>query len=230
MYPIAYHVTQPVSLANAASEEEAAKLADGMGMLTSNVGEAGGFLKVNEGADAPELQFHFAPGWFLLHGAANPEGHGMTIGPGIVGTKSRGEITLRSADPNDTPRIDPKLLTDEHDMDVLVAGMKIGRKIMNSPALAPFRGEEYLPGADVQSEEDIKAHIRQWAQTIYHPVGTCKMGNDPMGVVNDRLQVHGVKGLRVADASIMPFIVNANTNFPSMMIGEKCADMILSGN
>lgn len=229
MCPLAYHSTQPITLANAATEEEAAKIVDGMGMLTSNVGEAGGFLKVNEEADAPELQFHFAPGWFLLHGAANPEGHGITLGPGIVGCKSRGEITLRSADPNDPPRIDPKLLSEEHDMDVIVEGFKIGRKIMTSPALAPYLGEEYLPGVEVQSDEDLKEHIRQWAQTIYHPVGTCKMGNDPMAVVNDRLQVHGVKGLRVADASIMPFIVNANTNFPCMMIGEKCADLILHG-
>ena len=104
-------------------------------------------------------------------------------------------------------------------MDVIVEGLKIGRKIMTSPAFAPYLGEEYLPGADVQSDEELKEHVRQWAQTIYHPVGTCKMGHDPESVVNDRLQVHGVKGLRVADASIMPFIINANTNFA---IGKYC--------
>ena len=229
MAPVAYHATEPITLAAAASEEQFAKLQDGMGMLTSNVGEAGGFLKLNSDSSAPELQFHFAPGWFILHGAANPEGHGFTLTSGIVGTKSVGYISLRSADPNDPPIIDPNYLADEEDMNVIVEGVKIARRILNADAFAPYRGEEHLPGADVQSDEDIREFVRNWAQNIYHPVGTCKMGNDPMSVVNDRLQVHGVQGLRVADASIMPFIINANTNNPCIMIGEKCADLILSG-
>lgn len=228
MVPVAYHATQPVSLAAAAAEEQAIKFqSEGKGMLTSNIGEAGGFLKLDPEAAAPELQFHFAPGWFILHGAGNPEGHGFTLAPGVVGTKSVGHLTLRSADPNDPPVIDPNYLAEEADMDVIVEGVKIAREILNSPAFDAYRGQEYLPGEDVQSDEEIREFIRNWAQNIYHPVGTCKMGNDPMAVVNDRLQVHGIQGLRVADASIMPFIINANTNNPCIMIGEKCADLIL---
>jgi choline dehydrogenase len=228
MAPVAYHATQPISLAAAAAEEQAVKFqSEGKGMLTSNIGEAGGFLKLNPNAPAPELQFHFAPGWFILHGGGNPEGHGFTLAPGVVGTKSVGYLTLRSADPHDSPMIDPNYLAAEADMEVIVEGVKIARKILGSPAFNPYRGEEYLPGKAVQSDDEIREFIRDWAQNIYHPVGTCKMGNDPLAVVNDRLQVHGVRGLRVADASIMPVIINANTNNPCIMIGEKCADMIL---
>jgi choline dehydrogenase len=114
-------------------------------------------------------------------------------------------------------------------MEVLVKGVKLARRIIQSPAFDTYRGEEYVPGDAVQSDEEIREYIRDYVQCIYHAVGTCKMGNDPLAVVNERLQVHGVQGLRVADASIMPDIVNANTNLPCIMIGEKCADMILSG-
>ncbi|MEM7798463.1 MAG: GMC family oxidoreductase N-terminal domain-containing protein [Chloroflexota bacterium] len=230
MAPVAYHVNQPITLAHAETEEQVAKLqSEGKGMLTSNIGESGGFLKLNDESRAPELQFHFGPTWFINHGFDNLDGDGMTLLPGIVGTKSVGSIKLTSADPNDPPAIDPNFLGDDHDLNVMVEGVKIARKIMNSAAFDDYRGTEHLPGPDVQSDEDLVEFVRNHTQTIYHPVGTCKMGNDPMAVVNDRLQVHGVKGLRVADASIMPFIVNANTNNPSIMIGEKCADMVMNG-
>lgn len=228
MVPVANHCTQPVSLAAATDETEAAKIAEGMGMLTSNIGEAGGFLQLDDARAVPELQFHFAPGWFILHGGGNPEGHGITIAPGIVDTRSVGHLTLRSADPNDPPMIDPNYFSDESDLEVIVEGVKIARKIMASTAFDKYRGEEHLPGKDVQSDDEIREFARNWAQNIYHPVGTCKMGGDPMAVVNDRLQVHGVTGLRVADASVMPGIINANTNNACMMIGEKCADMVLN--
>ena len=224
--PVAYYCTEPVSLAGAEEPEEVEKLGEGMGMLTSNIGEAGGFLTVNADAEAPDLQFHFAPGFFILDGAGNPDGHGFTLLPGIVGTKSSGQLTLTSSDPADKPMIDPGCLKDEHDMEVIVEGIKIARKILNSAAFDQYRGEEFLPGADVESDEDIREFIRNYAQTIYHPVGTCKMGSDSMAVVDHHLKVHGITGLRVADASIMPSIINANTNAPSIMIGEKCAAMI----
>jgi choline dehydrogenase len=137
-------------------------------------------------------------------------------------------MELRSADPFDPPILDPNYLADEADMEVLVKGVKLARQIIQSPAFDAYRGAEVVPGDAVQSDDEIRAFIRDYVQCLYHAVGSCKMGNDTMGVVNERLQVHGVQGLRVADASIMPEIVNANTNLPCIMIGEKCADMILS--
>lgn len=226
MAPVAYHCTQEISLAGATDPAEAEKLAEGMGLLTSNIGEAGGFLTVHEDAEAPDLQFHFAPGWFILDGAGNPEGHGLTALPGIVGTRSKGRVTLASSDVADNLNVDPGTYSDSRDLDVVVEGVKIARKILNSQAFDEFRGDEYLPGADVESDEDLAEFVRNYSQTIYHPVGTCKMGSDEMAVVDAALRVHGVSGLRVADASIMPTIINANTNAPSIMIGEKCAAMM----
>lgn len=231
LVPIAVHCTQPVTLGGAGSEEAGKQFAEERkGLLTSNIGEAGGLVKLNPASPVPELQYHFAPGWFVFHGARNPmEPHGYTLLPTLVGTKSKGSLELRSADPTAPPRIAPNYLADEAEMDVLVAGVKLGRQIMASPAFDAYRGEEFLPGKDVQSDDEIKEFIRNNIQNAYHPVGTCKMGNDAMAVVNDRLQVHGIQRLRVADASIMPVIINANTNNPCVMIGEKCADMILKG-
>ena len=230
MVGVAYHCTQPISLAAANTPEQVAKLQnEGKGMLTSNVAEAGGFVKLNPVVAVPELQFHFIPSWLILHGSVNPGGHGFTLAPGVVDVKSVGALSLRSPNPADPPCINPNYLAEEADMEVLVAGVKLARRILNSPAFEPYRGEEYLPGAAIESDEEIKEFIRNYVQTVYHPVGTCKMGNDRMAVVNDRLQVHGIEGLRVADASIMPFLINANTNNPCMMIGEKCADILKKG-
>jgi choline dehydrogenase len=230
LVPVAFHCTEPITLAAANTPEEAAKLQnEGKGLLTSNVAEAGGFVKLSPDAPAPELQFHFGPVWFILHGAGNPEGHGYTLAPGVVTPKSIGHLELRSADPAAPPRIDPNYLAEPEDLAVLVEGVKLARKIMGSPAFARYRGDEYLPGTAVQSDEDIEEFVRNYVQNIYHPVGTCKMGNDELAVVDDHLRVRGVQRLRVADASIMPVIINANTNNPCIMIGEKCADMILQG-
>lgn len=226
MAPLAYHSLQPVTLAGASEPEQEELFAHGMGLLTSNIAEAGGFMTVLEDAEAPDLQFHFTPNWFIADGAGNPEGHGFTLLPGIVGTKSVGAVTLVSADPREKPAVDPAMLTDPRDLEVVVEGFKIGRKIMQSTAFDAFRGEEYMPGAAIQTDDDLAAFIRENIQTIYHPVGTCKMGTDAMAVVDAGLRVHGIAGLRVADASIMPTIVNCNTNAPCIMIGEKCADMV----
>jgi len=226
MAPLAYHCLKPVSLAGAAAPEQAELFAEGMGLLTSNIAEAGGFMTVLEGAEAPDLQFHFAPNWFIADGAGNPEGHGFTLMPGIVGTKSVGQVTLNSADPHVKPTIDPAILEDKRDMEVIVHGYKIARQILESSAFDEFRGEEYMPGKGVQTDDELREFIRNNVQTIYHPVGTCKMGSDDMAVVDAALRVHGIAGLRVADASIMPTIVNANTNAPTIMIGEKCADLV----
>jgi choline dehydrogenase len=231
MVPVAYHCTEPVSLALAGSDAEVKKFQEAQrGMLTSNIPEAGGFLKLDPDSPAPELQFHFCPGWFVMHGAGNPGGHGFTLLPSLVGTKSVGSLRLRSADPSAPPRIDPNFLAEEADMAVLVEGVKRARKILRSPIFDTYRGDEYLPGAAVQTNAEIAAFIRDNVQNLYHPVGTCKMGNDPLAVVSHQLRVHGVQRLRVADASIMPVIINANTNAPCIMIGEKCADMLLKAS
>jgi choline dehydrogenase len=228
MVPLSYHCTQPVSLAAAQTEEQLIKFqTEQKGLLTSNVGEAGGFLKLDPNSPAPELQFHFGPSWFLFHGFKNPPGHGFTLLPSLVGTKSVGQLTLRSANPFDAPKIDPNYLAEEDDLKVLVTGMKIARKLLLAPAFDAYRGEEYTPGPDVQTDAELAAFVRGNVQSLYHPVGTCKMGNDRMAVVDHELRVHGIHGLRVVDASIMPQIVNANTNAPSIMIAEKAADIIL---
>lgn len=226
MAPVAYECTQPVSLAHATDPSQAELLKKGMGLLTSNIGEGGGYLTVMEDAKAPDLQFHFAPSWFIADGRDNPQGDGFTLMPSVVGTRSVGELTLASRNPDDAPNIDPNCFGDERDLDVLVEGLKIARKILNAEAFDPFRGKERFPGAEVQSDEDIRAYLRASVQTIYHPVGTCKMGSDDMAVVDAALRVHGLTGLRVADASIMPRIINGNTNAAAIMIGEKCADLI----
>lgn len=228
MMPVAYECTKPISLTQAGSEKQAALYAKGKGMLTSNIAEAGGFLKINPKSPAPDLQFHFAPGYFILDGAGNPTdgSDGFTILPSLVQSKGTGTVTLASADPSVKPLIDHNIFQNESDYDTLIEGVKIARKIIASPALDALRGKEFLPGPDVQTDEEIKTFINKYVQTIYHPVGTCKMGNDDMAVVDHNLRVHGIDGLRVADASIMPTIVNANTNAPSIMIGEKCAEMI----
>ena len=198
------------------------------GPLTSNVGEAGGFVKIDPAAPAPEMQFHFAPAHFIEHGFHVPGSHGFTIGPTLVAVASRGTIRLNSAEPTAYPAIDPNYFAEDVDMRNMIAGMRLARKIANSPALAPYRAAPYTPGDDVQTDDDMAAYVREKAETLYHPVGTCKMGVDPMAVVNPQLQVHGVSGLRVVDASVMPAIINANTNAPTIMIAEKAADMILS--
>ena len=229
MVPVAYECTHPVTLAHATAPEELAKLTEkGMGLLTSNIGEAGGYLTVMDDAPAPDLQFHFVPTWFISDGASNPAdgSEGFTLLPGVVGTRSVGELTLASADPADKPNINPNCFGDEKDLDVMVEGVKIAREIMTSSALDEFRGEERFPGAAVQSDDEIKAWIRGNVQTIYHPVGTCKMGSDDMAVVDAELRVHGIASLRVVDASIMPKITNGNTNAPSIMIGERASDFI----
>lgn len=230
MMPVVYGCTQPISMTHAGDEDQGALFAQGMGLLTSNIGEGGGFLTVNADSAAPDLQFHFAPGYFILDGAGNPTdgSDGMTILPSLVQSKGRGTVELVSGDPTVKPSVNPNVFQNDSDYDILIEGVKVAREIFATSAMDEFRGEEILPGPDVQSDEDLKAYINEYIQTIYHPVGTCKMGDDDMAVVDHELRVHGIAGLRIADASIMPSIINANTNAPTIMIGEKCADLIRS--
>jgi choline dehydrogenase len=225
---VAYACNAPLSLANAGTPESSAAYARSrMGLLTSNVGEAGGFVRVLPHSPVPDLQFHFAPSYFVNHGFDNPTGHGFSIGATLVQPKSVGYLRLRTRSPADHPIIQPNFLTHEDDMSILLEGVKLARTIAAAPALTRYREREYLPGDQAKSDDALRQAIRQHVHTLFHPVGTCKMGTDPLAVVNDCLEVHGIEGLRVADASVMPTIVNANTHIPCVVIGEKAADLIL---
>jgi choline dehydrogenase len=227
---VAYKSERPVTLANAERPGNVISfLLFKKGPLTSNVAEAGGFVRTRPELPAPDLQFHFAPIYFINHGFTQMEGHGFTFGPTLLRPESRGRITLRSNDPFAPPAIQPRYLESESDLQVLVEGVKLARSLARSKAFAPFCGDEAYPGADKKGEGEIGEHVRNFSETLYHPVGTCKMGGDPMAVVDARLRVRGVEGLRVVDASVMPSIVRGNTNAPTIMIAEKAADMIKEG-
>jgi choline dehydrogenase len=196
------------------------------GPLTSSVAEAFAFVRSRPGLPAPDLQFHFAPAYFNDNGFDEFDGHAFTLGPVLVTPKSRGQITLRSADPGDKPRIVTNSLTEPEDVQALVTGMRIARDIAAAEPLASAVAREIFPGPDVDGDEDLAADLRRRVELIYHPVGTCKMGSGDDAVVDAELRVRGVEALRVADASIMPVIPGGNTNAPAIMIGERAADLI----
>lgn len=197
------------------------------GELTSNVAEAGGFVKSDPSQQRPNLQFHFLPAYLRDHGRKISWGYGVTLHVCDLLPKSRGHVGLASADPFAPARISANYLGHPDDIEVLLNGLKIARRVMAAPALATRIKAEVLPGSSVQSDSDLIADIRARAETIYHPVGTCRMGNDGASVVDAQARVRGVDGLRVIDASIMPNIVAGNTNAPTMMIAENVADMML---
>jgi choline dehydrogenase len=208
----------------------------GEGIATTFPYEAGAFLKSRRDLIAPDIQLHFMP---ALEKTANlhfpnpfkrdpvEANHGFTLRVGPVCPESRGEITLRSADPKAAPRIQPNYLQTEFDQRTMIAGVRMTRDVIAQKAFDPYRGRELAPGPPVEGDAELLAWLRATAMTTFHPVGTCKMGNDDMAVLDGRLRVRGVENLRVADASVMPIISSGNTNAPSIMIGEKCAEFIL---
>jgi len=197
------------------------------GMLSSNASEAGGFLSVSGDTSRPDIQLHFLPSFIRDHGRELTYGHGCTVHVCQLRPESRGDITLHSADPFQAPKMNPNYLSESNDLDVLIKGVKLARKILKTKAFSDSNGGEEAPGEHIVSDQELREDIKRRAETIYHPAGTCKMGNDDMAVVDAELCVYGIKGLRVADASIMPTILGGNTNAPSMMIGEKAAQSIL---
>jgi choline dehydrogenase-like flavoprotein len=197
-------------------------------MLTTNFAEAGGFIRSQPGEPRPDLQLHFVIGKLIDHGRKTVFGHGYSCHVCLLQPKSRGSVTLASADPLAAPAIDPAFFAERDDLDRLVRGFKLMRTLLSQPALAGFRGRELPASAGAVSDEQIEAFIRGHADTIYHPVGSCRMGPGPLDVVDTALRVHGIVGLRVVDASIMPTIVSGNTNAPVIMIGEKAAELIRS--
>ncbi len=224
-----YACSQPVSLAQAEKLGQVLKfLLQGKGMLTSNVAEAGGFIKTSPDLPAPDIQFHFAPAYFLDHGFTRFEGDGFSVGAILLRPHSRGCLRLKSADPQAAPAILANYLAEPGDLDTLFQGVQAARQIAHADALAPYRKAEIIPDDSMRTDEAVRQAIRHYAGTLYHPVGTCKMGSDPLAVVDAQLRVRGVEGLRVIDASIMPTIPGGNTNAPTVMIAEKGADLILA--
>jgi choline dehydrogenase len=225
--PVAYKCTRAITLANAEKLGNVLNfLAFKKGPLTSNVAEAGGFVKTKAELPTPDLQLLFAPGFFINHGFTQIEGHGFTFAPTLLQPQSRGRITLRSNDPFEAPAIQPNYLASEFDLQTLVEGVHICRSIAQTKAFSEFCSAEAYPGSQTVGDESISEYVRNYAETLYHPVGTCKMGSDSMAVVDAQLCVHTIESLRVVDASIMPAIVGGNTNAPTIMIAEKAADMI----
>jgi choline dehydrogenase-like flavoprotein len=199
------------------------------GLLTSNVVECGGFVDTS-GSGRPDLQFHVLP---VLVGDVGREplaGHGISINPCFLKPKSRGSVRLRSKEPMQPILFDAGYLRDQQDVDTLVRGVKLSRRILRAPSLATLVPQELLPCPEEEIADGvIEQHVRRYAKTVYHPSGTCRMGGDAAAVVDAKLRVRGVRRLRVADASIMPTIVSGNTNAPCIMIGERAADFLIGG-
>ncbi|MFT7529511.1 MAG: choline dehydrogenase [Gammaproteobacteria bacterium] len=228
-----YACTQPVTihqLANPVHKAIAGMrwLANRSGPATSNVWEAGGLVRSNPDVNYPNIQYHFAPVG-VEYDEANRIKLDQAFSIHIDQSRptSRGSVELKSADPEQKPRIQFNYLSTEHDRRVLIEGVKCARDLIAQPAFDAFRGKEVYPGADVVSEKSVHKFLRQFGDTDFHPSCTCRMGNDGQSVVDSELRVHGVEGLRVVDASVMPQITSANLNAPTQMIAARAADFIL---
>jgi choline dehydrogenase-like flavoprotein len=196
------------------------------GPLTSNVAECGGFLKTRPDLDLPDIQLHFCVAVVEDHGRKPRWGTGFSCHVCLLRPKSIGSVWLDSADPLAPPAIDPNFLGEDSDLDTMVAGFKMTRRLLEAPTLRNLQKADMFTNG-IASDEDIRKVLRARVDTVYHPVGTCKMGvNDASAVVDPRLKVYGLEGLRMVDASIMPTLIGGNTNAPTIMIGEKAADMI----
>jgi choline dehydrogenase-like flavoprotein len=195
----------------------------GTGLLTTNYAEAGVFLRTQAGLARPDVQLHFVTGLVDDHARRLHHGYGVTCHVAVLRPRSRGSVRLRSVNPLDPPRIDPNFLGDPADVATLLAGVKRAREIMEGAALAPHRGPE-LFAEEGQSDDALVARIRRRADTIYHPAGSCRMGDDALAVVDPALRVRGIDGLSVVDASVMPTLIGGNTNAPTVMIAEKAAE------
>ena len=198
------------------------------GPLTTNFAEGGGFIKSTPDEAIPDLQWHFVVGKLVDHGRKTVFGHGYSCHVCLLRPKSRGTLRLASADPQAAPLIDPAFLQDPDDMARMVRGFKLTRRLLQQDALTRRGGTESKASASAQSDAQIEQFIRNHADTIYHPVGTCRMGNDALAVVDAELRVHGVGQLRVIDASVMPQVVGGNTNAPVVMMAEKAVDLLRS--
>jgi len=230
---VQYECTQPITLYGQVASP-LNQIKTGLSYLLARKGmgringlESGAFLKSRPDLEMPDLQLHFVNALMYDHGRRKADRHGFSAHVCQLRPESRGFIALKSLEPGTPPLIQPNYLSAESDRIALREGVKITRRVFAQKPFDAYRGPEMAPGAHVQTDGEIDAWIRANAETIYHPVGTCKMGNDPMAVVDGALRVRGVEGLRVVDASVMPSLVGGNTNAPTIMIAEKAADMIL---
>ncbi len=197
------------------------------GPVASTIVEGGAFWYADKSAPTPDLQFHFLVGAGVEAGVPSiASGSGSTLNSYTLRPKSRGSVTLRSANPADAPIIDPNFLADPYDLRISVEGVRQSREIMRQSALARYVKREHFPGEDVKSDADLEAYVRQYGRTSYHPVGTCKMGTDALSVVDPELRVRGIDNLRICDSSVMPQLISSNSNAPTLMIAEKASDMI----
>ncbi|RRJ85204.1 GMC family oxidoreductase [Aestuariirhabdus litorea] len=202
------------------------------GFFSTTFVESGGFIKSSPDKEVPDLQLQFIPMAMDDHGRnlSFLFVRGLSLHNCLLRPQSRGSVTLNSRDPEADPRIDLNMLSHPEDMSTMIRAVRISRELLRQPALKRWNDEEVFPRADQEGDEEIAEFLREKANHVYHPVGTCKMGQDEMAVVDSRLRVHGVTGLRVVDASIMPTLIGGNTNAPTIMIGAKAADMILADN
>jgi len=200
----------------------------GRGLLTSNVAEAGGFVKTDPAQDRPDLQLHFCAALVDDHSRHFHWAHGYALHVCVLRPESRGIVTLGSSDAREAPLIDPRFLSAPRDLDLLLQGARLARRILDAPALAEAGGRELYTRPD-QTDDELRQTIAEHADTIYHPMGTCRMGSDEGAVLDPQLRVRGVTGLRVADASVIPVPIGGNTNAPSIMIGERAAEWVGQG-
>jgi choline dehydrogenase-like flavoprotein len=195
------------------------------GALTSNFAEGGGFLKTRADLAMPDIQLHFVVALVDDHARRFHLGHGLSCHVCLLRPRSRGSVTLQSKHPHDAPLIDPAFFQDPQDLEDMVAGFTLTRRLMQAPALAEWITKDVFT-ANVRTDDEIRAVLRQRTDTVYHPVGTCRMGTDPHAVVDPQLRVRGVEGLRIVDASVMPTLIGGNTNAPTIMIAEKAVDLM----
>ena len=197
------------------------------GKLSSTVAEVVAFTRTRPGLPAADIQFHMGAAYYEDHGAETYDGHCMVIAPTLVSPRARGRVWLRSADPKAKPRIVTNTLSEPEDVESLIAGMQLAREIAAQGPLRELVTEELKPGPSAQEREELEADLRRRLMLIYHPVGTARMSDThEEAVVDSKLRVHGLEGLRVIDASVMPNIVGGNTNAPTIMIAERAADLI----
>jgi choline dehydrogenase len=198
------------------------------GVLSFGASLAGAFAKTDPRLASPDVQFHFQPLSLDSYDSGLHSFSAVTLSVCQLRPESRGELTITSSDPREAPKIQAKYLAEQVDRDTIVKGVRLARRIAQAPALAAEIATEWKPGSDVQTDDEILGYVRETGTSIFHPSGTCRMGADHASVVDDRLKVHGIAGLRVADCSIMPTVVSGNTNAAAIMIGEKASDLILS--